>query len=192
MTHYRKQITAFTKLFELEIYPSLTATPEDIKRLRVNLIEEEEKELYAAKTRTDRLDAYADLIYVIVGTAVICRIGDPKGEDKSVLTEPISWLIDELLVPVPCDKRLAQYVADCVVTIEKLAEKERLNLLDAFNAVHENNMTKMWTQKQIEYEDTQNKELIFKQKGNLFLVRRKDGKVVKPPQHPKPNLTPFV
>ena len=193
MTHYRKQITAFIKLFEQEIYPSLSATPEDVKKFRVSIIEEEEKELYAATNRIDKLDAYVDLIYVIVGAAVVCRIGDPVGENKTDLNAPISWLIDELLVPVPCDKRLAQYVADCVATIESLARSERMNLLGAFDAVHENNMAKMWTDEQLEYEGTQESDkLTIKRKGNLWLVKSTAGKVIKPPNHPKPNLTPFI
>lgn len=187
--HYRKSIKEFVTTFEQKTYKFLNEVPNEVKALRGRLIEEEEQELLQAVTPLDELDAYMDLIYVIEGVGVICGLGVKVEPSKShSLMHAIDSLLDELYIPVPCDKRMNSYVLDSVGWIEKLCEEAGYDYLKAFNAVHANNMHKLWQRAPVAQTGYTWKATASKG----FLVTRPDGKVIKPPNHTKVNLLPFI
>lgn len=75
---WQDDVTAFHRAFCPEQVASLPTMPgESVQNLRLNLIEEELDELDDAFQRgsiTDVADAIADLLYVVIGTAVACGI----------------------------------------------------------------------------------------------------------------------
>lgn len=186
--HYRSCIRTFITTFEQPIYRFLNEAPEAVKKFRAKLIEEEEKELLQATTQEDELDAYMDLIYVIEGCAVVCGLGVNVEPAQCIsLMHAIDYLLDELYIPVACDKRMNSYVLACVAWIEKLCTDKGYDYLSAFNAVHSNNMAKLWTHKPAEALGYS-----WKAKGDKYLVTRSDGKVIKPLNHTKVDLKPFI
>lgn len=165
--------------------------------LRANLIAEEFKELLDAKDRVDQMDAVCDLLYVTGGTVLAL------GWRYDLFTthgysRPISKAIGECVTVLrknhPCGL-LQDRVASAVVTVARAGgtmfglDKFRA----AFEAVHQNNMDKLWTQSEVSntphaYEDVRP----LSNDDRRYLVMREDGKVIKPPGHKKVDLTLYV
>lgn len=192
MNYYRRCIKEFVNKFDQKIYPHFSQVPDHVLDLRANLIEEEFKEYRNAQSRLEELDALVDLIYVTVGTLVIASVGDEKIDGHcSSLDVAIDAIVDELYCPVPCAKRLSHYVHECVRHIEQIADMHEHDLTGAFDCVHTNNMDKLWDHLPT-IAESKGLALTAKPKGDKFLVTREDGKIVKPFNHPAPDLSSFL
>lgn len=195
MKSYQECVAEFMLAFKQPIYTSTEEAPFEVHRLRKALIEEEQKEYYTATTRADELDALCDLIYVIVGTAVTYSTPiDGRSKATLVVTGnkyPITWaqsLVNDLATLFPCPKRTRESVNKSLDEIEEIARRQGYKLYPAFRAVHDNNMDKLWTITPDDPETLYTEVL----PGRYLVKRLSDGKVLKPTNHPKVDLTPFV
>lgn len=183
-------------VFEFKTYDHVDNVPKDVIKLRYRLIDEEAKEYYAAVDLVDELDAICDLLYVIVGTNVTCNIpvvpytsGQLYRRDarKGTIFEQITPVLQELGSLFPCPRRTHEYTNKAIVRLLDVAAIRGFKLRDAFRAVHDNNMAKLWPE-----HPGADKGYIVKPKGNKFLVKNQYGKVIKSPAHTKVDLTPFI
>ena len=156
-------VVEFMRAFGQRV-PDSPEMPDDAtKSLRAKLCKEERKELDEAKDLTEYLDAVCDSLYVTLGAAAAAGF-----------------------------------------TSETIGE--------AFAEVHRSNMSKLWTQSEIEdVRDGTNTTSLGDLSGGLFdnrydvtrptigledqrdyVVKRKDGKVIKSPGYTPANLTQFI
>lgn len=181
--------------FEQDIY-EFDNVPPKIWELRYKLIEEEYKEYCVAKTRgTEELDAICDLIYVIVGTAVAASIKLEQyishqlrieNSSKPNIGPEIHALLDEIGCLFPCPRRTPAALNNALRVVIDAAKVRGYDLWYAFEAVHVNNMKKLWPRPSdaIMHESTP--------KGEYWLVKDLKGKIIKSPLHHKVDLAPFV
>jgi len=170
----------------------------NVHGLRANLIAEEFEELLDAKNRVDQLDAVCDLLYVTGGTVLALGwrydLFNTHGFSRPI-AKAIGECVTVLRKNYPCGL-LQDRVASAVVTTVRAGgtmfglDKFRA----AFEAVHQNNMDKLWTQGEVSetphaYEEVRE---AFDKDERRYLVTREDGKVIKPPGHKKVDLTPYV
>jgi hypothetical protein len=192
--HYYNCVKEFTESFGQRRYQFASQLPTPICELRISLIEEEEKEYLAgiaANNRLEMLDGVCDLIYVIAGTAVVCGIKpEPftatEPSNLYTLERSIDALINELGTVVPCSKRVTRYSNDALQACDGRGIEHGFKLRDAFDVVHANNMDKLWT------EPPSDQSLIVHPVRGKYLVKNKTGKVIKPPNHRKPDLFMFI
>lgn len=195
MKNYAQAVSQFNAAFEVKEYEQLVNVPERVFKLRAALIEEELKEYEKAleeKNRLEQLDGLVDIIYVVTGAAVICGIAvPPKHYDGSLAQQhevgDCDWVVEELRSETPCIKRLTPYVAWALYGLEHTGAREGFKIPEAFNAVHKNNMAKLWDEK------PKDPELVYALRPyNKWLVKNKAGKVIKPPGHTKVDLRAFI
>lgn len=183
--------------------------PKKFSDLRAKLIAEELTELNHALDGDDRreiLDGILDVIYVTAGTCVV--LGVPKFEPQAAY--------DEVLKQLPTIKgelsvlraQAAIYLTTNAQQFSYTAAKDYLNNLyqfcvflarelgleidDNFLAVHNNNMAKVWplldANKFVDSKADDGYTLEELPNG-MAIVRDGGGKVVKPRNHPKPELS---
>lgn len=183
-------VAQFHQAFEVKNYRMLHEVPDSVLTLRVKLIDEEKQEWIEADTRLEELDAICDLIYVLVGSGVQC--GVPLMEigytwDKyDTMLEAFISNVETPEGPTPCPKKFKLYGENALGALINLASIKGYKIYAAFTAVHLNNMDKLWTER------PEDKSLIVAPKGDKFLVRRPDGKILKPVNHKKVDLTPYT
>lgn len=184
-THYTKAIREWNTKFH--VVPEMTP-------LRAKLIQEEVDELIDALHRDDRLeivDGLCDVVYVVAGTQVA------KGEvwlaDKLdyVPPEDIEGTIG-VLREIDAEYALGhsfanQFLACCIFHYEHIATMLNIDLRKNFDIVHANNMAKTWTMDQLGMTDASSTEVTIIS-PNQYIIKNLDGKVLKPPGHPKPTL----
>lgn len=197
-THMHNCITQFMQRFEQNIYPDIKEVPCEVSLLRADLIREELKEYSAAEVRSvDELDAILDLLYVIIGTSVAFSVATtpyrsgqvPMEVEKLHVHNTLTPLLQNLDSRFPCANL---HFKEAELSIHRLIDIGTIHnykLRAAFDAVHANNMEKLWS-----FSDLQSfpSDVSIKQKGEKFLVKRSDGKVLKPPSHVKVDLNAFV
>lgn len=191
-------VGAFMQAFKQAVPYNFDEHDPAVHNLRANLIAEEFNELLDAKTRVDQLDAACDLLYVTAGTVLALGwrfdIFNTDGYNRP-MAKAIGECVTVLRKNYPCGL-LKDRVATAVVTTVRAGHTMfgLKNFQAAFTAVHENNMAKLWTESEVsetghDYSDA----LPFHDKNpRRFLVRREDGKVIKPPTHNKVNLDSYV
>jgi len=185
-------VKEFMKAFDQRCYRFTSDVPDKTLKLRADLIDEEDKEYDEARNKGDKigiLDALCDLAYVTAGTMITCGLMpipySAKTNKTLVSMDPeASYTIEECRLGIPCHKRMYRYSNRLLAKIDDLGYA--MNLIEAFKVVHENNMSKLWTAR------PDDKELIVIPKGQKFLVKNKNGKVVKPPCHVPPDLSRFI
>ena len=183
-------VRQFMTTFDQEIFSSPDFTPCEVCILRSKLITEEAKEFSRAKAySTDELDAICDSLYVILGTNITMSV--PLIEVKTKATAPFWPLVLEVTQDLdsrfPCMNIQIKALGALAGYFISFAEDRGYKLLPAFKAVHCANMGKLWTKPP---ENTD--KLIVIKKGDLYLVKREDGKVVKPDTFVAPDLTEFL
>lgn len=187
MTTYEIMVNEFMDTFDQKRYNNLHDVPNRVLKFRADLIAEEAQEYKDATSTVDKLDALCDLIYVVAGTTL--TIGTrllkipPTGGPNLTTT---GYLIKLLCVKVPCLRSITSSASLCVSECRAIAFDQNMKLDQAFEAVHKNNMDKLWTVRPT------NKDLIIIPKKGRFLVKNKAGKVIKPLNHTKVNLLPYV
>lgn len=190
--HAYELVRDFHTIFEGPTFDHPDNAPFKIHELRSRLIKEEAKEWQLAKSRIDRLDALCDLMYVILGTAVtystpLLSHSDWR-LDYSVGYE-VRGITNDLDSSFPCQDMLKKSIGAASLKLVWLANKSDFDFAGAFEAVHENNMKKLWPS--MDWNGWPNyvgKEV----KPGLWLVKDLGGKVIKPPNHPKVDLTPYI
>ncbi len=188
----------FHNLFEIPRFPRVTAAFTEIIDGRIRLIEEEEKELHAAKTNEEHLDALCDLAYVVGGTADVLGVVDSgyssvkkrsSFAEDSAMQEIYKFtesLLCELLSIAPCQKKLTYEIHALLTAIDDAGAVFGYRLIPAFEAVHDNNMQKLWRDRPTD------DSLTVKPVFGGYIVRNSKGKIIKPLDHVKINLTPYV
>lgn len=180
--------------FDQPIYPKTEAAPIDVVLLRSRLIKEESKEYHAApRGDIEELDGLIDLFYVVIGTSITFSVPfmvEPdiftKHKEKYLLYDRVIPVTQDLDSRFPCHKRQTIVLNDLIRLLIFVGRDVGYDLIGAFDAVHENNMKKLWD---IKPED---KSLIAVPKGAKWLVKDKGNKVIKSPSHTKVALTPFM
>ncbi len=190
--YYFIAVKQFMTTFDQRMYRFTSDVPETVLDLRASLIEEELLEYEEAlriNNRLELLDGLCDLVYVVAGTIAACGLTvvpfTNTKDNKEYSVEPyVSNVVEECQKPVPCHKRMYRVANECLGRLETIGTKMRL--AEAFNEVHRNNMEKLWKEK------PSDANLIAIAKGNKWYVRNKQGKIVKPVNHPRPNLAKFL
>lgn len=165
--------------------------------LRRNLIVEEFEELLNAKTKIDALDGLCDLLYVSIGASITCGFrwfeishGVNRSLQRAVGDAAVRFLQQ------PCQAGLRNATSDLVVTVALHGSRAFgvTNFKKAFDAVHTNNMEKLWTQEELSQRDPGDTfRVVYEIDGpRKCVVLRADGKVKKSPNHKKVDLTPYV
>ncbi len=103
-----------------------------------------------------------------------------------------SRVIMELNTTQLCQRGLESNIQWLRLALEKEAENQGMDLHEAFKRVMDNNDIKIWTKEDLKILDATNKifrcNLHVDPDKDMYVVHRMDGKVLKPPGHPKPSL----
>lgn len=201
LTRNLAQVGEFWTTFELPLAMKWDDSRDDARILSANLIAEEFLELTDAKSRVDRLDAVCDLHYVSLGAMYACGfradILKSYGYNRPLQTV-IGQANTELRKNPPCPNGCRDKIPSLVVTTQRMGDAmftvEKFN--GAFAAVHKNNMEKLWAAPPQPHDlkdpfTVKPKEFLG---GTVrYLVRRaSDGKILKPANHKKVDLTPYI
>ncbi len=192
---YYSLVKEFHTAFIVKSFTSVTKATDKAKQSRIKLIEEEESEYHAAlaaNNKLEMLDGLCDLAYVVAGTMHVMNVQVipytshcPNSPVK--ITHTVDNVINELNLFMPCAIRLNKYTNTLLQLIDDLGAGLATSFPDAFRAVHENNMKKLWPKR------PEDRELIVTPSiDGKYLVRNKEGKIIKPPDHVKVNLEPFL
>lgn len=195
-THFVNSVKEFHEKFELSSYSKLEEVPCETALLRARLIDEEYHEYLLAINRLEELDAICDLIYVVAGASYVCNVQiQPytsnqlpiKGlKYKPDISYQVNPVMQDLYSRFPCHRIQQTWQNLLLQRLDDVGIIENFKLIPAFDEVHRSNMTKLWKEK------PENPSYIAKQKGNLWLVKREDGKVIKSPDYSPANLEAFV
>lgn len=191
------------------IIPTLDAETID---LRMELLREEREELRAAmvaSNRAEQLDALCDIQYVLSGAVLAfgmrslvesiasnaiarhsCRL--EAGALFILFSMKMSYAGELLRRNAPDKAALA--LVDLQVVL--LAMVRELGFEDvfpsAFVAVHENNMRKLWPHDTAMMGNWPDLAFEASSQAGMYIARRADGKIVKPPGFAKVDLSSFV
>lgn len=192
-------VREFMTAFDQRIYPAPDKTPCEVSLLRSALIKEEAKEMFDSKAKTaEELDGLCDLLYVVLGTNIAMSVPvHPTPESTSDRTSfwPVVWAVtQDLDSRFPCLKIQSAALRKLTHKILDIAVFRGYKFEEAFKAVHEANMGKLWDHwpKPDEIAAAEAKGAIVKLYKKKFLVKRADGKVVKPPTFKAPDLTQYL
>ncbi len=185
-------VKVFHETFELPIRRNWADSTYTGRVLRANLIEEEFKELTEATDDIGRLDAYGDLLYVLLGTFLELGYQDNRLAEVNYRKIPpypgqVATVITNLKSKTPCFRRLGWGLPDATAGVAKTAWTYFPKFPLAFKAIHESNMTKLWEVKSAD--PTHTSKLLSSGK---YLVKRPDGKVIKSPTYKPVDLKPFL
>lgn len=197
---YCRMVQEFNVTYDIVSYRFFSNVAGNTLKLRATLIDEEHKEYIKAiedNNKLEMLDGLCDLAYVIAGTMMIFGMWPTpytsSGKEHPIVSlEPdISFLIDELNKDVPCNKITYAELNRLLIKVDNIG-CGNFNMLEAFTAVHQNNMNKVWTLDEIEALSQDRNHYSIKHIKDKFIVKRADGKILKPPGHVKPNLSSFL
>lgn len=196
---FEDRVRDFMDTFNQKRYSHLEAVPIEVVDLRARLIREEAREYHEAKSRgADELDGICDLIYVVVGTNLVGNLRVEEYLTKSIPAKfwkkisvfpEVFHLTQELDTKFPCPKRTREACNVLLQCLVDIAAIQGYNLLGAFEAVHANNMAKLWPHPPTKPE---HKSYRAAKKGDKWLVVDAKGKVQKPDNHTKVDLTPYL
>lgn len=181
--------------FDQPCYDRIEDVPISTIKLRARLIEEESAEYHKEPRGAEELDGICDLIYVVVGTALVGNVPIADylsgqiympNSFKIQLFGPVKDLTQELWCLFPCPRRTKKAIDFLLSQLMDASNTRGYYLVDAFNAVHKNNMAKLWALPSVDPTHTS------KQKPKGYLVKDPHGKILKPKGHAKVNLNPFV
>lgn len=159
---------------------------------RGELLREEFQELSDSKSLVDALDAYCDLEYIAAGTQLALALRVTNQQPANTLAFWAARSIRELNADQLCQRGLVNSLNGLRAAIDHEANKAFRDFHGAFMAVHENNMKKMWTDKDLQLMTSDDQNHVVKAVPGGWVVYRADGKILKPPGHAKPDLARFV
>lgn len=207
MTHLYEKVVQFHRAFNLPVREKMSehTVPLDDLVLRRLLLLEEAEEWKAARTHVDALDALCDIVYIALGSVA------QLGLATEVIYHPRRLRPAEILLGVyntalntcyqlsrrpPCVAGCAQGLFNVLVVCEKSAAGTGYDLDDAFSAVHEANMAKLWTPAETKQVPPGWTRTLagspLPTTDKLWIIKDETGKVRKPPSWVAPNLRPFV
>lgn len=183
-----QRVAEFHRAFGLPIATTPELPAQAVRDLRVSLLEEELNEFCAAYSAHDRIeeaDALADICYIVAGTVVSYGIGpaaisvfeSPYDEHLPRTKQPRSDLdgllrdtFNDYLAAERTDdlKQIDLSLMDLLVSVFGVAWQLNIPLNAVFTEVHRSNMTKLMPD------------------GSV--LRRDDGKVLKPPHWSPPDI----
>ena len=171
----------------------LDGRPED-RVLQAALIREEFTETMSAEDQLAQLDGYCDLLYVLLGGMIVLSMtmDDVRAaaDSASTFAGDVAVSVEKLEAPgLPC-RILWTHLPRAAVRLYNCAAGLFPRFTEAFDRVHEANMGKLWD----EDLTLTSGEYSVHPAGlpGYFIVKRADGKIVKPPTFTPPNLRPFV
>lgn len=196
--YYEVAVREFMTVFEQPFYKHVDEAPIELHKLRARLILEELEEYYAAKERgTEELDALCDLMYVVVGTMLSyaipirpytsCQLRLPKWTKHDIFARPV---LNELHSCFPCQNIMLAEGNTLISRIEDVGYLQGYNIRGAFEAVHQNNLDKLWPIPSLNPDHSCVAKNV--DGATVWLVKDKGGKVVKPDYHTKVDLSPYV
>jgi hypothetical protein len=173
--------------------------------LQSTLVTEEFAEFTQSRQRVDKLDALCDLAYVIAGGFIACGYRGRELENcENIHDRPFIAVIPDAakrLRDASCEGGCLRDVGSALFVVCRTGRRlfGAGTFLNAFLAVHDNNMAKLWTAEQYDREFNAAEMTAVKvsiSQGSLpdrWLVKRKsDGKVIKPSDFVKVDLTAFA
>lgn len=195
------RVAQFMRAFDQRVPRFWDDHEQAIRPLRKALIAEEFQEFCDSRTKVDMLDALCDLLYVTHGTLLALGYRADLLVNTG-LEQPLPAAVGRAVTQLsqqPCQKGDGDRIADLVATVIAVGERTfgLENYRNAFYAVHENNMKKLWTAKEYGESapgDKLQAKVALGQEDNerCYVVTRPDGKVVKPPGFEKVKLEKFV
>lgn len=216
LNSYLRQVAEFHSAFQYRQpepkLPDLSDSPTN--KLRPELIREELIELHDALKANDRvgqLDALCDLQYVLSGAVLAWGFrsmisGTAPSFDLRKIHDIDAHIAGMLGMVRQLETAAQLLYAHQVFTLLRELQSRLCKMVfhlgftmcfdEAFNAVHENNLAKIWTEGDREEwtaNDAQNKvTLHFDQSPRGWIARRSDNKIIKPNRHSKVDLSMFV
>ena len=184
--HYIDKVAEFHQRFKVE--------PGNME-LRKALILEELKELQQAvkqDSRKDIVDGLCDVIYVVAGTQFAMQMADVNNtwwapfSVETVKAELDSLLADFEARPhaVTSPMRLASLIKLC----HHVSDTYNIDIWTNFMLVHENNMSKTWSEDQVKALPSDCAYGITPTEDGRYIIKSPAGKVLKPPGHTAPTL----
>lgn len=199
--HMENLVRIFMDTFDQQRFKRIEELPCEIAVFRSNLIKEEAKEYAASEPfSVDELDAICDLLYVVIGTNLACNVGVnpiisrqlalPGRKDKYPISGHIKEMIQDLDSRFPCRKIQHATSNKIIEYLLNIGAWRGYKTRMAFDEVHRSNMTKLWDIPPCDGSYIVRKLLYNGQQR--YVVKRADGKVLKPPTFQPPNLTPYL
>jgi hypothetical protein len=193
--YYTNLVKDFHETFEVKSYKGPDNAPFEVHKLRARLIREELKEYHDAFDTLECLDALCDSLYVVAGTAVtystplvaLPYYGEYGSDYLDAGARP---LLNDLDSMFPCQKNLSVSISLYINKLECTAVHRKFRIQEAFMAVHINNMDKLWSFNPLDKLAVL--PYTVKAKGDKYLVKDAGGKVIKPPDHKKVDLSEFI
>lgn len=190
------QRLAMVREFHTTFKVPLPRTFEDIDNsaalARRTLQVEEFEEYMAADVGVDMLDALVDMEYITCGTQLVLGLPIVHFEDVPLTIYACQQqLADELNKSQLCQRGLKNTTARLRSVIAKIAEDNMFKFHEAFTVVHEANMKKQWTGDETKLAK-EGSVITPSVNPGLFIVKRADGKIMKPPTFVHPVLKRYV
>lgn len=190
---YYAMVAQFMATFDQPRYRATSKVPDKVRRFRGDLIDEEYKEYRQGcvhSNKLEMLDGLCDLAYVVAGTIVTCGLSVTAYTSKQGISDwhmekEVMNAVDECDQPIPCHARMYAALNGLLMRIDQIGVK--LNMFEAFKEVHKNNMDKLWKEK-----PAATSNLIALPRNGKWLVKDLNGKVIKPINHPKPDISKFL
>jgi hypothetical protein len=161
----------------------------------VNCLMEESNEYAHAVNETEELDALIDIIYVALGAIVASgghiNLTKPPVNIADSLADQIVTLCNHLKYKngnVVITDAALNVIITAIMLINVML-RDNTTWLKAFDEVHNANMTKLWSAEQVRDMPKEYKAYPYNDK---FVVRREDGKIMKPPTFTPPDLRKFI
>lgn len=196
-------IREFMLAFDQAMYPNCSSVPCEVAMLRAALIAEEAREFQVAAVRSvEELDAIIDLLYVTIGTNLALSVQvlpyssgqiPLTSSPKQVITPQVIPVIQDLESRFPCEKIQFRALNDLIARLLDIAVIQGYKIAPAFKAVHAANMSKLHEfLPDLADEKYKNMGITATSKGDRYLVKGKNGKVIKPSNFTAPDLTSFL
>lgn len=184
------KVREFQEFFRVPIR-SFADSSNEIAMFRADLHDEEFKEWNTAEFEEDLLDALCDMAYIATGSMLSLGI-KPRNNPIDNLINAQARLILELRKQVLCEKELTRNLNGLMTGIFIEAEKNGYNFHGAFDAVHAANMEKIWSREDIDSPSMPHEDRKIYPCLGGWIVKRADGKILKPPGWTAPELGAFV
>lgn len=200
-------VAEFHRCFRYKQPEPLVPDLSDLKtnELRIELLREELRELRDATSRVDQLDALCDSQYVLSGAVlswgyrsmiegITPTMTLRKIPDMDAHLAAMFGLLAQM--EVAAELQFGAQVLTLLQSYQSYLQQAVWSLgfspvfQAAFEAVHENNLAKLWTDAEVHVADGQG--FIFEITSGGYIARRADGKIQKPERHTKVDLGRFV
>lgn len=188
-----QMVREFLVAMGLELAPMFALAKVSDAELVANLIEEELDEYERDDAPESELDALVDLAYVthngllLLGLPVEAPVASaPQLLTQYALTRQVLRYVRPL-----CQDRCGTELNKLLDATAYLATLSGYDFDGAFKVVHAANMSKFWTAEELAHVPVNH---TYKEaRGTTkYVVRRADGKIVKPPSFKAPSLAAFV